>query len=226
MEHSYATFVSSNAFRRFLPQNQSSKIYTSHNLLEDSLLHRDEKEKHGIPSDKIRIAFWGFIRDEEINREIIKKLSADARFELHYYGREQQVAFNLKEYAAELGAENVFFHGEYKPEDRYEFVRTTDLVHNIYNNANALLAMGNKYYDGLIFYVPQLCMKGSFMGEKCTEKGVGFECDPFDENFANNVANYYKHIDFRHFKEQCDKELTDLVDEYNDGKRLCNKIFS
>ena len=64
----------------------------------------------------------------------------------------------------------MFFHGEYKPEDRYTFVRSTDLIHNIYKDRNMMLAMGNKYYDGLIFYIPQLCMKGSFMGEKCAEK--------------------------------------------------------
>lgn len=226
VKHSYATFVSSDAFRRFLPASESSKIYTSHNLLTDSLNHRDEKEKYGVPSDKIRIAFWGFIRHEEINREIIKKLSCDNRFELHYYGREQQIALNLKEYAAQIGAENVFFHGEYKPEDRYTFVRSTDLIHNIYKDRNMMLAMGNKYYDGLIFYIPQLCMKGSFMGEKCAEKGIGFECDPFEKDFAKRIVNYYEHIDFTHFKHQCDKEINGLVDEYNNGKGLCNKIFS
>ena len=120
----------------------------------------------------------------------------------------------------------MFFHGEYKPEDRYTFVRNTDLIHNIYKDGNMMLAMGNKYYDGLIFYIPQLCMKGSFMGEKCTEKGIGFECDPFEEDFAKCIVNYYEHIDFTHFKHQCDKEINGLVDEYNNGKRLCNKIFS
>ena len=46
----------------------------------------------------------------------------------------------------------MFFHGDYKPEDRYTFVRNTDLIHNIYKDGNMMLAMGNKYYDGLIFY--------------------------------------------------------------------------
>ncbi len=224
VEHSYATFVSSDAFRRFLPENRSAKIYTSHNLLSDSLLHRDEKEKRGIPSDKIRIAFWGFIRHEEINREIIKKLANDNRFELHYYGREQQTALNLKEYAAQLDAENIFFHGEYKPNDRYIFVRNTDLIHNIYKDNNTMLAMGNKYYDGIIFYIPQLCMKGSYMGEKCTENGIGLECDPYDSDFADKIYSYYKALDYKTFLNKCDSELTKIRIEYEKSNKVVREF--
>lgn len=220
VKHSYATFVSSDAFRKFLPKEQSAKIYTSHNLLSASLLHRNEKKEHGIPSDKIRIAFWGFIRHEEINRELIKRLANDSRFELHYYGREQQIAFNLKAFAAELRAENIFFHGEYKPEDRYAFVRSTDLIHNIYKDGNTMLAMGNKYYDGLIFYLPQLCMKGSFMGEKCTENGIGLECDPFEDDFADKIYSYYKALNTANFYNSCDKELEKVLCEYGNGKNV------
>ena len=78
---SKVTFVSSEAFRRFLPEDCTDKIYTSHNLLEDSLQHREyEKE----PSNMIRMAFWGFIRHFEINRILIDRIAADQRFELHY----------------------------------------------------------------------------------------------------------------------------------------------
>lgn len=219
-----ATFVSSDAFRRFLPVDCKDRIYTSHNLLLDSLKHRDEREKYRIQSDKIRIAFWGFIRHEEINREIIRKIAADNRFELHYYGREQQVALNLKEYAVQIGAENVFFHGEYKPEDRYIFVRSTDLIHNIYKDSNTMLAMGNKYYDGLIFYIPQLCMKGSFMGKKCTENGTGFECDPFDNDFTGKIYSYYEALDDKVFFNRCDNELQKIRAEYEKGNKVVRDI--
>lgn len=220
VEKSYATFVSSDAFRKFLPEKESEKIYTSHNLLSDSLLHRNERSEHGVPSDKIRIAFWGFIRHTEINREIIKKLANDSRFELHYYGREQQVALDLKEYLTELKAENIFFHGEYRPEERYEFVRHTDLIHNLYRDSNTMLAMGNKYYDGIIFYIPQLCMRGSFMGKKCTENGIGLECDPFEDDFADKLYDYYNAIDTSAFHNSCDKEFEKVLCEYKNGKNI------
>lgn len=220
VEHSAATFVSSDAFRCFLPEQYSGKIYTSHNLLTDALSHRDQKRINGVASDKIRISFWGFIRHEEINRALIKKIAADSRFELHYYGREQQVALNLKHYAAEIGAENVFFHGEYKPEDRYEFVRNTDIIHNIYKDVNTMLAMGNKYYDGIIFRIPQLCMSGSFMAQKVTENEIGFSCNPEDADFTTQIYNFYSKLDKGWLAQNCDKELQRVLTEYETGKAV------
>lgn len=221
---SSATFVSSNGFRRFLPESEKAKIYTSHNLLTDSLSHRDEKRLNGIKSDKIRIAFWGFIRHEEVNREIINKIAKDDRFELHYYGREQQVALNLKQYAKEIDANNIFFHGEYKPEDRYEFVRNTDLIHNLYYDNNTMLAMGNKYYDGAVFRIPQLCMTGSFMGECAEKAGIGFQCSPYSESFICDVYNYFTNLDAEIFDNNCDNELSHILEEYNSSKEVLKNV--
>lgn len=210
---SCATFVSSDGFRVFLPESEKDKIHTTHNLLTDSLSHRNEKLLYGTKSKKIRIAFWGFIRYEEINKEIIKKICNDERFELHYYGREQQTARNLKKYVAEIGAENIFFHGEYRPQERYEFVKNTDILNNIYSDNNAMRAMGNKYYDGAIFYIPQLCMKGSFMGECAENAGIGYACNPHDDNFADKIYEYYAAINCQEFKENCDEELNRVLNE-------------
>ena len=57
---SYATFVSSDAFRETLPK--LDKVYTSHNLLLDSLKHRCAVKEIGLAERPVRIAFWGFIR--------------------------------------------------------------------------------------------------------------------------------------------------------------------
>lgn len=222
--NAYATFVSSDAFRCFLPADCEDRIYTSHNLLLDSLEHRDEKTLHGISSDKIRIAFWGFIRHEDINKEIIRKIAADSRFELHYYGREQQVALNLKAYASELNATNVFFHGEYTPEQRYEFVRQTDIIHNIYYDANTMLAIGNKYYDGLIFRIPQVCMPDSFMGKCVHRAGVGFLLDPASDTFANDIYTKYQNLDTTVFYDACEKELNRVLDEFKNGEQIISDI--
>lgn len=222
--NAYATFVSSDAFRRFLPEDCKDRIYTSHNLLLDSLEHRDEKMLYGIPSDKIRIAFWGLIRHEEINKEIIRKIVADSRFELHYYGREQQIALNLKAYASELNATNVFFHGEYTPEQRYEFVRQTDIIHNIYYDANTMLAMGNKYYDGLIFRLPQICMPGSFMGECVERSSVGCLFNPYENAFIDDVYEYYISLNQESFSKACDIELERVMTECAKGQKIIKMI--
>ena len=219
---SYATFVSSDGFRKFLPN--SKKIRTSHNILMDSLEHREEKLQEGVVSDKIRIAFWGFIRHEELNREIIKKIAKDDRFELHYYGREQATALNLKKYTREIEAENVFFHGEYKPQDRYDFVKNTDIIHNVYCDGNTMLAMGNKYYDGIIFYLPQICMKGSFMGESVGKNGIGWQVNPYEKEFTEKLYVNYKNLQQATFYERCNRRLEELINEYNTGVEIIKQI--
>ena len=223
VKNSYATFVSSDGFRKFLPEEKN--IYTSHNLLLDSLNHRDEKEKYEVKSDKIRIGFWGFIRHEELNKEIIKKVAADDRFELHYYGREQQVAKNLKLYSQAIGAKNIFFHGEYKPEDRYVFVRETDILHNIYCDVNMMLAMGNKYYDGIIFKIPQLCMESSFMAQQVVKRVVGIKCNPNKDDFTEKIYQYYTCLNRKVFEENCNAALKKVLEDYNQSVEVIRTYF-
>ena len=223
VRRSLATFTSSDGFRKFFPTDAQDKVYTTHNILTDSLSHR-EYEKTSY--DKIRIAFWGFARGEAVNREIIKKIAADQRLELHFYGREQQLALRLKAHAAELGAQNVFFHGEYSPEERYEFVRNTDIIHNVYNTANMMLAMGNKYYDGPIFYIPQLCMKDSFMGKCVSKAGIGAECDPYAPDFTDKILEYYTDINIAEFKRNCDAELERILKQYADASEYVSSTLA
>lgn len=221
VKHSICTFVSSDGFRKYLPEEYSNKIFTSHNLLMDSLEHR-EYEK--VQSDKIRVSFWGFIRHVEHNKLLISRLANDERFELHYYGREQIDALELKNYVLDKSIKNVFFHGEYNPEDRYEFVRKTDIIHNTYNDRNMMLAMGNKYYDGLIFRVPQLCMVGAYMAETCLKYNVGIALDPNEKSFADDLCMYYRGLDKKSFNECCDIELDRIMKEYIHGTRIINQL--
>lgn len=211
IKHSIITLTSSDAFRKYFPDRFEERIYTTHNILKDSLDHRDYKKE---PSSKIRVAFWGQIRHEEVNKAIIDRLANDFRFELHYYGREQNIAKALKAHVYDIYATNVFFHGEYVSTDRYEFARVTDIIHNIYYDNNTMLAMGNKYYDGLIFRIPQVCMPASFMGELCEKYNVGITLSPFEPDFANRLYIYASTLDKHLFNQNADNALRDVVEEY------------
>ena len=219
-KNSRLTFVSSDAFRIHFPETHQKKIHTTYNFLTDSLNHKNDKELYGTKSDKIRIAFWGFIRHEGINLKLIKRIGNDERFEIHYYGRETETARNLKKYAETNNIENVFFHGEYKPEERYEFVKNTDIIHNIYNDSNMMHAMSNKYCDGAIFRIPQICTKGSYMGEKVEEYGVGCAVDVNSDKLADDIYAYYSNIEENIFKENCDKLEKTIIRDYENSVEL------
>lgn len=219
----YATFVSSDAYRPLLPKN--SKIYSSHNLLIDSMAHMNiGKRGRNTP---INITFWGLIRHYEINEQVIMKFGNDSRFILNYYGREQDTAFRLKELSKKGGFANVFFHGEYFPEERYIFAQETMIVHNLYdsNDLNIKKAIGNKYYDSLVFGIPQICTVGSYMAEMVEENGTGLACDPFSEDFTDVVYDYYMSIDFAEFLMRCSKALESINTDLKIADRVVTSFL-
>lgn len=224
VKYSKYTFVSSDKYRKYLPSEYENKTFTSHNIMTNELnikIQSVSKKKH----DKIRIAYWGFIREEEINKEIIRKISSDERFELHYYGREQQVALNLKKYVKENNINNIYFHGEYKPKDRLKFSNETDLIHNIFSSKNMMMSMSNKYYDSIMFKIPLLCMENSFMGEKVTKNGIGIEINPYDNSFNDRIYQYYTKLKMKDFFNNCDKELNNVLEEIKKSDSIIKKIF-
>lgn len=223
VKNSAATFVSSAAFRRLLPDEDN--IYTSHNILLDSLKNREVRRNSSRKNKPIRIRFWGFIRHEMINKVIIDRIANDERFELHYHGRVLATAINLEKYCIKRGIGNVYFHGEYTPEERYEFAKETDLIHNIYeNDSQTSNAMGNKFYDGVVFYIPQLCSLGSFMGGQITDAEVGLACSPNSMSFADDVFLYYNSISWNDFENKCDDRLDMILREYQEGVRIIKDI--
>ncbi|MBQ8689492.1 MAG: hypothetical protein IJ515_03925 [Clostridia bacterium] len=217
------TFTSSDGFRKFLPEG--AEILTSHNLTRDVLEAR-EQHKIKTPSEKIRIAFWGLLRHHSLNEKIVSALADDPRFELHFYGRAQGKMLELVE-SAEKEHTNIFFHGEYRSADRIEFAKCTDILHNLYDNSDKTtpIAMGNKYYDGVIFYIPQLCMPGSLMAEMSARAGVGFACDPAKEGFADGIYAYYQSIDRESFFASCDKELSRILKEVESGEQKIKEVL-
>ena len=212
VKNSYKTFVSSDAFRKYLPRD-TDKILTTHNILSEDIRHKTEPASYQPEGGRIRVGFWGFIRQEDINVEIIKRFSKDNRFELHYYGREQKTARDLKEYVKDNNIKNVFFHGEYNPDEKVNIIRNTDIVHNIYENKTTRLAMGNKYYDGVVFEKPQICMQGSFMGQQAEKSGVGCQVSPYSKDFTDKVYKYFTELDSQEFLNNCKAEKQRILRE-------------
>ena len=135
-------------------------------------------------------------------------LGNDFRFELHYYGRMQQDGREMEEYAYNKGYGNIFFHGAYMPLERYEFAKETDLIHNVYDCGYTTgNAMGNKYYDGIIFGIPQICTEGSHMGNIVNQGGVGLIINLDDYNIGDKIWNYYRQLDWEKFETSCEIEL-------------------
>lgn len=230
--NSAMTFVSSNAFRKFLPSEEN--VFTIHNYLEDSLNHKMIRKQSTRERDVLRVSYWGLVRQVDVNKKIMDALGNDSRFELHYYGRMQQAGREMEEYAQHKGYTNVYFQGAYMPAERYEFAKNTDLIHNVYDCGHTTgNAMGNKYYDGLIFGIPQICTVDSQMGDVISEWKVGTVISLEDNAIADKLWEYYQNINWNNFETNCTSALNIVLREQHmvkekllgfvgqqDGKRI------
>ena len=223
VEKSIFSFCSSRGFLTLFPDRTANKFHITHNFLYDSLSHRDYK-KCNSSTGRIRICFWGLIRQESLNAKFIDFVGHDKRFELHYYGREEGEAKNLKEYVCHKKIDNVFFHGEYSPSDRYDFVKKTDIIHNLYFDRNTMLAMGNKLYDGVIFKIPQICISDSFMGIEVEKYGVGLQISLDDNHVLDKVYNYYTNMNKKVFIDNCQRYLDHILIEYQESAKLIKSL--
>ena len=201
-EGSVLTYVSSDAFRKFLPN--LDKIYTIHNFSNDALQHTMLRRDAPREREVLRVSYWGLVRQVDVNKKVMDALGNDPRFELHYFGRMQQDGRDMEQYAVEKQYANVFFHGPYMPEERYSFAQQTDIIHNVYDLGQTTgNAMGNKYYDGIIFGIPQICTQGSFMGDVVEKHNVGLTVDYNSETMGDAIWNYYQSIDWDQFESDC-----------------------
>lgn len=222
--NSKATFISSDAYRDCLPKYEH--IYTVHNITMKDLKYREIRRENNREMQKIRISFWGCIRDTEVNLSFIKGIANDSRFEVHYYGTIEKTAEAILTYCKENSINNVYMHKEYLPDERYNFASTTDIIHNLYNNAEGSNpSLGNKFYDAIIFYLPQICTKGGFMGDEAVKYGVGITVDP-SIPFADKLFNYYQNINWIEFEENCDNCLKIILEDYKESNKAVSNALN
>ena len=208
-----ATFISSDAFREFLPD--TGKIYTTHNILPETITQtRNFYKNNNLP---LKISTWGFFRDTFVNRAFTKSINNDSRFTMFFHGDPKTAGKKLQEYCAEIDSKNISFSGRYNPSDKCKFGYDTDLLYNMFDNDKTKYALSNRFYDGIVFSIPQLCTKDSFMGEMVEKYGIGKQFDPKSPDFANEIYDYYMSLDTDEFNANCKKTLEKVLYEYNEA---------
>lgn len=211
------TFVSSEGYLNYLPK--TNKIYISHNI-DYKMLHyrkkRNDKEK-----EEINISFWGIIRDYLINEKFINGVVKSNKLKLNYYGSQTECSKKLQKMSND--SEKIIFKGAYFNDEKYLFAEETDLLHNAYDNNdfNMAVAMANKFYDGIILYIPQICNKGTLMGDLVEKNGLGTAIDFDDKDFCEKIYKFYQELNYEEFCYNCDKYLEKVLAE---NEKILNLI--
>ncbi|MBR6270680.1 MAG: hypothetical protein IKR26_00795 [Lachnospiraceae bacterium] len=210
-------FVSSRAFLKVLPEGE--KYVLTHNFTP-----HEERTRHELRHSPVRVRFWGLLRHENTDRAIIDALANDDRFELHFHGRGGGY---IEEYIRGRDIRNVFLHGEYFARRIPGFAAETELLLNIPSQGmTSRLAVGNKLYDGAMYYVPQIGDSHTYMGRLIEKNGLGICVDTGDKNLADILYSYIQTLDADAFCSACDSFIRTAEKELDASAAVLRELFN
>lgn len=224
IKKSFFTSISSDGFKEFLPGDQT--YLTVHNFNNYDLPFR-RKFKKKNRGDTLNIVFIGGVRYFSHQVKIINHLKNDTRFNLFYHGSGVELN-KFVDYCKDEKIKNIRFTGEYDNSEKYKLLEGADILNNSYKDAKAmeiLYAISNKFYDGLIFGIPQLVETNTYKHKKVEELGVGIGLDEEDVNFADKLYKYYFDIDERIFNRSCEDALSSIIEDDNSYKEKIKQFL-
>lgn len=212
IENSYFTCISSEGFKNFLPQDYTYLSVHNFNVKDIHSIENFSKKSKG---QKLNLVWMGAVRYFSHQKKIIDKLKNDPRFNLIYHGSGADLDEYVK-YCNDKKVKNIVFTGEYSNVQKHNLIAGADIINNSYMTSKIMevkYAISNKYYDGIIYKVPQLVEEDTYKATKVKTNGLGVAIDPDDNDFADKLYNYYFSIDEKAFNSSCDKELSKLLSE-------------
>lgn len=212
IDNSYFTCISSEGFKEFLPRGY--EYIMAHNFNYNDLQFQREfkKKKKG---STINVVWNGSIRYFDHQSQIIDRLKNDARFNIFYHGTGPEIDM-FKNYCTSNNINNVIFTGEYQNSNKHKLLNDADILNNSYGIKKEMeikYAISNKFYDGIIYGIPQLVEENTFKHRKVKKLKVGIGLDVRRGDFADKLYDYYFSIDEERFNFSCKKELSRILEE-------------
>lgn len=223
------TAVSSPKFLDTL-KTDKAKFVVSHNC---SKLRAEYVEK--ASADKIRIVYWGMIRQTEFVKRLCDAFANDERIELTFHGKGYGNA-ELAEYTAKNRYANIYFTGIYKRDQIKSFAENTDILLNTYENDPVQQpAMTVKLYDAMRYGLPMLVTKDSYMARFSEKYGLGLSFDLDDERSVDRVVEWYGGLKQDELRKNCsaaievinkdNRAFVDDVIKFADGENSEQSVF-
>lgn len=212
IENSAFTAISSTGFRDFLPEYE---YVIAHNFNRNDII---PDAKFVKTKGQINFVWNGLIRYFDFQTKYLDALKNDSRFNIIYHGDGPELD-RYKEYCTSNGFTNVQFTGAYINSEKGKLLSEANILNNCYGyllgaGSKLKYAVSNRFYDGIIYHIPQLVETEGFKSEWVDKAGLGVSYSP-DANFANKLYDYYQSIDAEVFDKICEKELNKIVEEDN-----------
>lgn len=221
IKNSFATSISSPGFRNFLPQYE---YIIAHNIQKAELNINHQVQLPKGDAETINIVWNGTMRYFGHQKKIIDRLANDKRFALYYHGTGPELT-QYEEYCDLKGVKNVFFTGRYDNTEKAQLLEKADIINNSYwiEKENEIkYAISNRFYDGLVYKIPQLVESKTYKAGICEKYGVGIGINPDEDKFADLLYEWYMGFDRERFTDGCEK-LMNIVQ--NDNRKYEDVII-
>ena len=208
IKNSYFTAISSKGFQAFLPEHN---YIIAHNFNRNEMIETPKFKKRELP---LKIVWNGTVRFFDFQKQYLDALKNDDRFQLVYHGSGTDLE-KYKEYCFDNEIHNVVFTGAYDNRDKYKLLKDAAILNNCYGGRDGdqlKHAISNRFYDGLLYHIPQLVETDGYKAEVTAKWGVGVSLNA-ESTFADELFDYYENIVEDEFDIACTQAMNDVVKE-------------
>lgn len=224
IKNSFRTVISSEGFRSFLPQKVDYII--AHNFNRKDI--RKVEESVQLCGETKKIVWNGLIRYFDWQSEIMSALANDCRFELIYHGDGPELE-RFKEFCNTNKIKNVLFTGAYENAEKESLLENATVINNCYGYKNGegkklKYAISNKFYDGIIFRIPQIVEGGGYKAKLVDQYSIGIVIN-LKEDIKSQIINYLDQLDIEQFNKNCEDLLKKVIEEDDRYIELIDKFI-
>lgn len=210
IENSAFTAISSAGFKAFLPEHE---YVIAHNFNRKDIIGGTRFTR---AEGSINFVWNGVVRYFEFQKAYLDALKNDPRFNIVFHGDGPELE-TYKRYCSENGFQNAKFTGSYNNSEKASLLKNANILNNCYGYTQGAgnklkYAVSNRFYDGMIYHIPQLVEPDGYKPEWAETAGIGISYPP-EEGFADKLYEYYVTIDTEKFDQACDDELRKVISE-------------
>lgn len=201
IDKAYMTVISSYGFKIFLPKDREYILGQNFLLNERNIDVKTVKERRNIYT----VTWLGAIRYFEHQIKILDYIGNDNRFVIEYHGIGPDYE-RLFAYCKKKAFTNVYLTGKYYSDEKAQLLINADILLNHYDmkkGKEVKYALSNKFYDGILFNIPQLVESGSYKSRLVQKLKVGLTLEIEDGRFADKLYHYLNTLDTKTFTARC-----------------------
>lgn len=205
--HSYMNVISSNGFKKWLPNN--IEYILCHNTTLDKVANT--KNEINIP-ERITILTIGQIRDLEANTYVIEQLSNNDNYEIVFAGK-GKTQERLQKTVEDKGYNNVKFLGRYKKEDEDGIVERATFI-NVCMGHDMIsdFLLSNRLYLAARLKKPLISFDGCYQADIINKYNLGLVVKR-DDSLPVKLQEYINSFNADIFVDGCANFLTEVQDE-------------